>query len=408
MTKMTLLALGVTPWTVGKNLPENRRADRDALQFVVVEAHREPFDSPRGASGASVADYSPRISATVEVEVDATAMFEPNNRDIVESLADDLVGLRLSLVGLGLPAKASTSRQRRKTFDHQGDQLHSELYSSVLETVRVQLIERVPRITEDMISRAIINAFAHAMVLPRSGRDATKGGEAPKNSDLFQVKADHLGKALVLAELIEHKTKDTHCKKIEEFLQEVLDDVFLQIRREELLSSKEVVGAVLAVVSILQLAVDEPFDLPQDTIILVGLPGSATRHGLGQCLSGFGVVNEVAISCRDHGFAYCRFDEEAAAQRAVAGQSSLTIEDAQPRLYMLREGRSTDFTDVRSGNNVLPVHVGKPSLPPDEKDTSPVCVSKHSANVLWRLGIQQELVSHFSLRSSLALLEEAL
>ena len=74
-------------------------------------------------------------------------------------------------------------------------------------------------------------------------------------------------------------------KKINDFLQTVLDETFLRIRKEEINSPDEVLHTMLSVLSILQMKVNTNVILPLDTVLLHGLPSSSSRVELVQELS---------------------------------------------------------------------------------------------------------------------------
>lgn len=250
--------------------------------------------------------------------------------------ASELVGVRLSLVGLDLRTRESSSDCPR-SLDEQRDELHSDLYSPVLETLRVQLRKCVPQLTEDMISRAIINAFA-------DGRYASVWGARP---DVYQMEVNHLWRSHEWAHQQKQHEKDTN-RELQELLQELLDDIFLHIRCEEFTTSHQVLRVVLAVTAFLGLKINKSVHLPQDTVILQGLPDGTTRQILRQHFSGFGEVTAVAISNHNHGFAFCRFRDEAAALISVAAKSSFAIKGVKVNMSVLQVSQAEKSKHVAS------------------------------------------------------------
>lgn len=388
-------ALGVTPWTVGKSLSQTRRASHSAKlldvptmgtsKVFVFENQRDPFYSSHGASRSSdLESFSASTpSTTVDFDSDETVVVSgSNHRKQSANQAYALERVRLSLVGLGLPSTVS-SCMRSTSTDEQKDELHSNLYSSVLETVRVQLIECVHQVNEEMISRAIINAFADSKVQQR-GRDA---GPVEAHRDEYQVEVDYLWRAQEYAQLWGHQKKEAPGEEAQAILQELLDDIFLQIRREVFTASDQVMRAVLAFASIIGLEIDKSDYMHHDTIVLQGLPKSVTRKGLWYDLSSFGEVQALAISSRNHGYAYCRFREESAALQAVAHKSSLVIDGAKPSVTILQESRTEGPTSNRMEWNGSSDLVGKTTLRVDGDDptqVSPVCISKHIGDAYWK------------------------
>jgi RNA recognition motif. (a.k.a. RRM, RBD, or RNP domain) len=382
-----VLALGVTPWTVERPVPQNRRPQHSAVRgdgssaakrtmevshVVEFVNHTDPFCSLLGDS--ITVDLESSSSSIQCKKEDEGHVSGSEQRKILSALkAYDLVGVRLSLVGLGLPSRASlsSSQSSKSSLDEQRDELHSSLYSSVLETVRVQLIECVPQITEEMVSKAIINAFADSKMT----RHTTDTDEYEQGGlkDKFQVEVDYLWKAVHLRDSCRNKEQ---MLKQRSFLQDLLDDMFLQIRREVFTSPNQVLRAVLTFLSILQIESDDVY-LLRDTILLQGVGSTTTRRALRSKLSQFGEISALAIASRDPTFAYCRFRDEASALQAIQTQTSLTSESLDGKILLLSLVQSYRGGTVVASSALSKCHQAAPSQQRESDQASPVCVSKH-------------------------------
>jgi RNA recognition motif. (a.k.a. RRM, RBD, or RNP domain) len=394
-----MLALGVTPRTVGMSgnsrrpLPQNRRARQHLATANSIQAtsgmevsrviefvnQTDPFCSLLGDS--ITVDLDHHSSSSIGCLATTRDVAEEERKNSTSALtAYNLVGVRLSLVGLGLPSRASLSScQSSSKSSIDRDELHSNLYSSVLETVRVQLIECIPQIKEEMISKAIINAFADSNKAPYT--DGSGRGQIDK----YQVEVDYLWKAVQLRDSWSHPTAQPLKPRV--FLQELLDDTFLQIRREVLTSPNQVLRAVLAFLSILQMETDNIY-LRRDTVILRGLPSTTTRRSLKRHLSQFGEVVAVAMASHDASFAYCRFRNEASALSALEQtHGSWSIEGTTPVMTMIQEyhppSRTPSASELVDLTNPTDVDQGTPVPYSDADQVSPVCVSKHLSGAYW-------------------------
>jgi hypothetical protein len=382
-----VLALGVTPWTVERPVPQNRRSQHTAVRGdgssaatrTMEVSHVVEFVNPTDPFCSLLGD-----SITVDLESSSSSIqyktederhvSGSEQRKFSSALkAYDLVGVRLSLVGLGLPSRASlsSSQSSKSSHDDQRDELHSSLYSSVLETVRVQLIECVPQITEEMVSKAIINAFADSKKT-RASFD-TDEYEQGGLKDKFQVEVDYLWKAVQLRDSCRSKEQ---MLKQRSFVQDLLDDVFLQIRREVFTSPNQVLRAVLSFLSILQIESHDVY-LLRDTILLQGVTSTTTRRALRSKFSQFGEISALAIASRDPTFAYCRFRDEASALQAIHTQAPLTCDSLDGKILRLSLVQA-----YRGGTGVADpalsvCHQAAPSPLREYDQASPVCVSKH-------------------------------
>ena len=343
------LGVTVTPLTVGKTLPENRRKKHHRNDIVLVNSdgtisvqtkltmnesmeveleyqyHSNyphlPYEDDTGSD-----DRYDSESRTSRTQPEYTFVFEDDDNEI-----DKLTGVRLSLAGLS--SRNGTYSQCSKSSDDHRDELHSHLYSSVLETIRTTLVECIPQVTEEMISRAIINAFADSNI-ERRNQDAMESDDTLH--DKYQDEVNTLCKAydFMQGRLNQFGKR----KKIKDFLQTVLDASFLKIRREEITSSDEVLRTMLSVLSILQMKVETAaVILPMDTILLRGLTNNTSRIQLEQELSRFGKIKYVAIANNkgSNGFGYCCYNDEVAVKRAITKQNEVVINGVIPIVSLL-------------------------------------------------------------------------
>jgi hypothetical protein len=145
------------------------------------------------------------------------------------------------------PRTQPESSPSSKSHDEHRDELHSNLYSSVLEAVRTALVANIPQITDEMISRAIINAFADSN-LDRCSHDSSE-------SDCkYHDNCQNVVNRMCMAYNFMNGRHNQLWKKnkVKQFLQTLLDETFLQIRREELTSSDEALCSMKSVLCILQ------------------------------------------------------------------------------------------------------------------------------------------------------------
>jgi RNA recognition motif. (a.k.a. RRM, RBD, or RNP domain) len=230
-------------------------------------------------------------------------------------------GFRLSMVGLN----SMTSGE-----DEVNDELHSDLYSNSLSSLRSQIVTYLPQ-TEEMVSRAIINAFfveAQSSPLSFSFRSLDKINHC-------QVEADFILEAFRWARLNVDVAPRSDVEDLGmQFLQKCIDNIFLLIRNEEL-NSDEAARVVYSVAAILRLKFAN--DIAQDTIILNDLAPGTTTDDLREALSPFGEIEAVSISSISRTFGYCRYVSLDAIRRIMVTMEggSFVINDKIPTITSL-------------------------------------------------------------------------
>lgn len=280
---------------------------------------------------------------------------------------EDLVCFRLSLAGLHGTTSSSYSNSSCHTnsCDEQRDELHSHRFSSVLEDARSQLVGALPQITEEMVSRAIIHAFA-------SDRKGTRGRFCLHPfRDEYQEEVDQVWKAEKWIQ--ENTQEELNEELVLLFLQECLNDIFLLIRNEDLVSADQALRIVLSVGAVLGLQSSCP--LPKDTVVLKNLPKHSTRKALKQILTSCGAVQAVAIATENPKVAFCRFHDHDSARRAVANSNvTIVVGETVPQISMLHDiPRGFYKTVSRQASSIVP-----------PEHISPQCVSKHMSETASR------------------------
>jgi hypothetical protein len=284
--------------------------------------------------GRGSSDRSPSPLETRDQQSSSSEYLKRDDSNSVlsglESSGDELsaqpmeaLGFRLSMVGL-------------KTVElDPKDELHSNLYSTLFQSLRQQITEYLPQ-TEDMISRAIINAFY-------MDSSSWEGGSSMSDisalePDPNQIEADYAWEAHQWVGLnVDYAPRPDAEEQALSFMQKQIDEVFVRIRNEEL-TSDAACRIILSVACILGLEMAQ--SVSKDTIILNGLDNNTTTvDDLHRHLSTFGKVEAAAIARCRHGFGFCRFkDESAAAQALVAFENdTLVIGAAMPKVSVVSE-----------------------------------------------------------------------
>lgn len=283
--------------------------------------HQNRRDPPSGKDDCrwETDSYSSKVSACSKF----------NDRDELNVLAD----FRLSLAGLcSSSRKLSNSRSTRSSDEHR-DELHSQRYSSMLEIVRRSILDCVPQVSEEMISRAIINAFADANI---DKRVRVYPEIENLQRDQGQDEVDAICSAYNFSKRRNGSNMGRDPSDMQSFLQSILNDTFLKIQREEISSVDCALRIISAVSCVLRLKVNQSMDLLGDTIILQGLPKYTTRSDLNRELSQFGRIKSVAIASQNFNFGYCRYLDESSTKNALANLYQIQIGGAKPIIKVLK------------------------------------------------------------------------
>ena len=203
-------------------------------------------------------------------------------------------GFRLSMVGFN----SMTSSE-----DEINDELHSDLYSNSLTSLRNQIVSCLPQ-TEEMVSRAIINAFFGES----QNCEPVYAFRSMDEVDGSQIEVDYILEALRWVRLnVAVAPRVDVADLLLQFLQKCVDSIFLLIRSEQL-NSDEAARVVLSVASVLGL--EFAIDVANDSIFLERLPPGVSKLDLHQCLSQFGEIDALSISSKTPTIGFCRYVSE--------------------------------------------------------------------------------------------------
>ena len=240
--------------------------------------------------------------------------------DLVDCLSDlgsgDYVGLvaapeidfRLSMVGLS----SSDMCNQSGATDPVVDELHSELYTPMLETLRRQITDYLPQL-EDMVSRAIINAF-FVDTESQHSFSSSSDDQSDEVVTCDRVEATTLHEAYNYWDL--HLSGDSPAFEEEElrlsFMQEQIDAVFIRVRNEELFP-EQAARILLSVAGLVGFKFAKP--IKADTVILAGLPTFTSDEDLLDMVSCYGTITACSVDCVLSGFGFCRFENPDSASR---------------------------------------------------------------------------------------------
>jgi hypothetical protein len=275
-----------------------------------------PKVSQLGVSQSS--EYSPNFLQRVDSISVLSALSDLPSADLMEESSPEALEFRLSMAGLNSGLD-----------DAIVDELHSDLYSPGIESLRHQITECLPQ-TEEMVSKAIIHAFFcdtdSQQSCDSSLSDATMALEP------YQTEANAVWHAY---EWVEYAPRPDAQELALSFMQKQIDDIFLHIRNDKL-SPDAASRILLSVGAVLGLKFAN--SIPMDTIILDGLPLDTTSEVLHQILCTYGQLECTAV-VKDSGFALCRFLDEGATIRVIedAHNDCLMIAGATPSVIALSE-----------------------------------------------------------------------
>jgi hypothetical protein len=288
----------------GENLQilANRVCDDDTNPYQLLVNGVNFFDLPRVCelgrqpeSPAIIQQHSEVETTIQETPDDTDAKIAHGRDDELEMVLSSTLGFRLSMAGF----RSSTSSTNNNQIE---DELHSAFYTSVIESLRSRITTFLPQ-TEEMVSRAIINAFfadAHSS-------DSLSLNSFDETSPM-QVEADCLWEAH------RWKTLHMHCflslevhESTLRFMQTIVDDIFMRVRNEELdaMQAARVVHSVGAMLELKFAA-----DIANDSVVLSGLETGATSEDLHRFFELFGRVDSIAFARATCSFALCRFKKD--------------------------------------------------------------------------------------------------
>lgn len=267
-----------------------------------------------------------------------------------EESSPEALGFRLSMVGLNSGLED----------DEIDDELYSDLYSPVLESLRHQITECLPQ-TEEMVSRAIINAFFCDSDSLQSCDSSLS--DSSMELDPYQLEAESVWEACEWVGLnVDYAPRPDAEEQALSFMQKQIDAIFLHIRNDKL-SSDAASRILLSVGAVLGLKFAN--SIPMDTIIMDGLIVGTRSEDLHRALCSYGEL-ECAAVVKFHGFALCRFADETVVPRVLedAQKDCLMVAGSTPSVIALSEDSHDGLPQQRrSRNEDKTVDYQRPSHP---------------------------------------------
>jgi len=262
--------------------------------------------------------------------------------DSLRSLNDhphDGMGFRLSMVGL--------SNGFAET-----DELRSEVYSPMLESLRERIVEFLPQ-TEGLISRSIIQTFFPDYVSQHSEDilsclSGSKGSSEEREPQ--QIEVDALYEAHEWAAYMAESSSPPEEEALD-YMQKLIDSVFVKVRNEDI-SSDEGGRILLGVAAVLRL--DFKKSLPKDTLLLDNLGADMTSEDVHDALRLYGDVEAVAIATRRSTFGFCRFMTEGALTRVLEADKAgvFVLMGVHPRVVPLTEKMQATLSEPIARENI--------------------------------------------------------
>jgi hypothetical protein len=246
-------------------------------------------------------------------------------------------GFRLSMVGFNSWASGE---------DRINDELHSDLYSNSLTSLRNQIITRLPQ-TEEMVSRAIINAF----FVDAQSYEHSYTFRSLEEMDCNRIEADYMYDARCWLRLNVDIAPRPDIEDLSlQFLQRCIENIFLLIRNEDI-NSDEAAQIVMSVAQILGLQFS--VNIETDTILIDDIPVGTTKKDLQKILSQFGEIDAVSISSRSPTFGFCRyvFAESTCQLMSAYNDGNIIVNGIQPTLCLIFQP-DENVSDATSGKHV--------------------------------------------------------
>lgn len=262
----------------------------DGISFFLLPSREMAQKSSRNVVSPQ-APSSITASEQAESRADSSIdVLSDEGSDVDPDLPYPDLGWRLSMAGL------STKVLEREPVD----ELHSDVYSSMVESLRCEITDQLPQ-AEALVSRAIIHAFFPDNDSETSPSD---GSFSITERDPAQVEADSMNNAEEWAKLnldyapgadVEERTLTYFSKHVE--------TLFSYVRNEEL-QPTDASRILLNVAAVLRLQFDKP--LESETVLLQGFDKRIELDDFARILSAYGEVEAVAVS-KSRRFGFCRF-----------------------------------------------------------------------------------------------------
>ena len=332
---------------LGRRVPAR---DSSGFNLNRSEASNSNCDSPEmRIQSVNVHSLSDNLGSS-EGELDSLHSF-------AERHPYDGMGFRLSMVGLNCGLA-------------EVDELHSEVYSTMLESLRYRIVECLPQ-TEEMVSRSIIQTFFPDYASQHSLDILSSKSGSSEEREPQQIEVDALCGAYEWARLDKSEpavsasllrpnvitpqnrahsappaARSEPIVNPEDgelvYMQKLIDSIFIKVRNEDI-SSDEGARILLGVAAVLRLDFTNPF--PMDTVLLDGLDPCITPEDLVEALSEYGDLEAVGIASKQPSFGFCRFMSEEGFRRFLEASDSVEIGGVQPRVIPLSENMHSTMAD---------------------------------------------------------------
>lgn len=262
------------------------------------------------------------------------------------------------------------------------DELHSDVYSTPLDTMRFRVTQCLPQL-EEVISKAIMDTFMQTDL--KIDRPTLPSQMSSLALDVYEVEAK-----MLLETYRWVVTNSCNMDGIPEessinFMQKQIIYTVTRIRDQNL-PADIATWVILCTAAILGMEFHTPFIC--DTIILLDLPPEVCGNTLKEAFGGFGSVNTAAVTSGNEGFGFCRFDDDdgpVSVQQAVI-EDMLSFGDWKPKIHVvnplsynnLLAGLSVDdidntLTPYKTVRNELDCHRTRPAK--DLRRVSPCSVA---------------------------------
>mmetsp|Transcript_27116 Transcript_27116/g.41026 ORF Transcript_27116/g.41026 Transcript_27116/m.41026 type:complete len:461 (-) Transcript_27116:190-1572(-) len=248
------------------------------------------------------------------------------------------------------------------------DELRSEMYTSTLDVLRDEVSRLVPE-AEEMMSRAIINAFSEDHESDTSNESALSfQGENPA-----ELEAEVLGEVIQWLKwgrdfLSVDEMQDRKRKFMKTHVEQMVSHV-----RHDRLSSLECSKIMHRVAALLM--IETTRDPEQDTILFSNLNSLTTTDDLMNAMLKYGDVNAAALSKTHEGIGFCRFSSPASLSTVIeeALKENIEINGRKPEVFSLLDSPCSQvlenkLTESRENDqiNEVALHEDRSRIDPSE------------------------------------------
>ena len=295
----------------------------------------------------------PGVEHQYDLRVNGTSFFEfplvadigsPNtddidNRSTTSSLTMSNAGSAILNSSIDRPPEAMDYRLSMVGLNNSDsnvgdvvDELHSEVFSSALDTVRYHIVACLPQV-ESLVSRAIMDAFISEKD-GYSSSSSSSESDRPFETDISKVELHALWEAFEWTRSNAHN--DDAKDEMLEVMQKHVTATFRRIRHGEM-PAHIATRLLLNVAALLGLEFASP--IPKDTVIVFGLAPGTTTEDLRRVLSSFGYVESAAAFKFKTGFGFCRFLDENSPQLVCNAfrKGDLRINGSKAKAFVLSE-----------------------------------------------------------------------